>query len=155
MSADVLSGTRNPYAGSTRFEGFSMATQLTNGRGRRSATRSGNSRRLAVALNSIAVAAEVGSLIVAVSPTLISLTVFRLYRSRSRSRKRCSSFRFSSRLSRSHRDFLSRGVRPSLAMRRDSPARTSSRALFIFATIWKRSRICKASEHFSRMTFKW
>jgi hypothetical protein len=59
------------------------------------------------------------------------------------------SFRFSSRLSRSQRDFFSSGVRPSLAMRRDSPARTSSRALFIFATIWKRSRICRASEHFS------
>ena len=71
-----------------------------------------------------------------------------------RRRKRCSTFRFSSRLSRSQRDFLSSGVRPSLAMRRDSPARTSSLALFIFATTWKRSRICRASEHFSRMTFK-
>src|SRR5215469_16701535 len=43
---------------------------------------------------------------------------------------------------------LERGVWPSLAMRRDSPAWTSSRALFIFATIWKRSRICRASEDF-------
>src|SRR6266480_2808162 len=39
-------------------------------------------------------------------------------------------------------------------MRRDSSARTWSSALFIFATIWKRSRICRASEHFSRMTFR-
>jgi hypothetical protein len=63
-------------------------------------------------------------------------------------RERCSFFRFSTRLSRSQRDFFSSGVRPSLAIRRDSPARTSSRALFIFATIWKRSRI----RSFSRST---
>ena len=33
-------------------------------------------------------------------------------------------------------------------------ARTSSRALFILATMWKRSRMCRAAEHFSRMTFR-
>src|SRR5947209_19160527 len=40
-------------------------------------------------------------------------------------------------------------------MRRDSPARTSSRALFILATMWNRSRMCRASEHFSRMTLRY
>src|SRR6185312_561336 len=49
-------------------------------------------------------------------------------------------------------DFFSTGLR-SEAMRRDLPARTSSRALFILAT--NRSRMCKASEHFSRMTFRY
>ena len=33
------------------------------------------------------------------------------------------------------------------------PERASSRALFILATMWNRSRICRAYEHFSRMTF--
>src|SRR5215831_2280228 len=78
-----------------------------------------------------------------------------MYRSRSRRRKRCSSFRFSSRFSSSQRDFFSTGARPSRAMRRASPARTSSSALFILATMWKRSRICSASEHLSRMTFRY
>ena len=38
------------------------------------------------------------------------------------------------------------------AIWRVSAARTSSRALFILATMWKRSRICSAWAHFSRMT---
>src|SRR3954454_18430603 len=40
-------------------------------------------------------------------------------------------------------------------MRRDSLARTSSRALFILATMWNRSRMCRASEHLSRMSFRY
>ena len=40
-------------------------------------------------------------------------------------------------------------------MRPVSSARTSSRALFILATMWKRSRIWRASEQFWRMSFKW
>lgn len=34
------------------------------------------------------------------------------------------------------------------------PARTSSRALFILATMWKRSRMWRASEHFSPMSLR-
>ena len=48
-----------------------------------------------------------------------------------------------------------RGARPSRFMRLVSSARTLSSALFILATMWKRSRICRASEQFSRMSLKW
>src|SRR2546423_658649 len=47
-------------------------------------------------------------------------------------------------LSTHHRDFDSSGGWPSCAILRDSAARTSSKALFILATRWKRSRMCSA-----------
>src|SRR5260370_5567569 len=42
-----------------------------------------------------------------------------------------------------------------LAILRDSAARTSSKALFILATMWKRSRMCSALEHFWRITSRY
>jgi hypothetical protein len=47
----------------------------------------------------------------------------------------CSSLRLPSRFSSNQRDFWSTELRPSLLMRRDSAARTSSSALFILATM--------------------
>ena len=59
------------------------------------------------------------------------------------------------RLSSSQRDFLRIGLRPSRCIRPLSSARTLSSALFILETMWKRSRTCRASEHLSRMSFRY
>ena len=64
--------------------------------------------------------------------------------SKSRSRSFCLSVRFSGRLSRHQRVFFRAGSKPSCAMRRASAARTSSRARFILATMWKRFRMLGA-----------